>query len=611
LIVAAGLLAYHNSFRDGFVFDDARYIVENPRIRHLLPPWEIITHTSRPVVLLSLAVNYALGGLNPWGYHFFNLAIHILAALTLYGVVRRTFAMESLRSHWDGAAPWLAGTVSLIWLVHPLQTESVTYVIQRGESMMGLLYLLTLYCVIRGSGSSRSIWWKAGAVASCALGMATKPVMVTAPVVVLLYDRAFLAKSWREVIEQRWGLYACLAATWLPLPLLLATGSSEWEHSAGFAYAGCLPSLQYALTQPGVILHYLRLAFWPHPLCFDYGWQYGWPPAQTVNDCLSELTVVGVLLAGTVWAWWRKPALGFLGMWFFVILAPTSSFVPLLDLAVEHRMYLPLAAVVVMATVGVFALGRDLLSAQPGTRRTLEWVVSGSLVLVLSILTIQRNHDYRSEFAIWHDTAVKCPNNPRAHYNLGVILQRNGRTQEAMEHWEQTLQIKPDYFEAHFSLGSALAQVGRVPDAIWHFQQALRIKPGYSDVQFNLGVAFQRTGKVTEAIGCYEEAVRLKPDYAEAQNNLAWLLAALGPADGGDPVRAVTLAQRACELTGNRIAAYLDTLAVAYAAAGRFNDAVTTAEKAVELALAENQSEIASEIESRLALYRSGRAYRR
>lgn len=520
LVIGAGLLVYQNSLHDEFIFDDLPHIVENPRIRQLWPPWKILTHSSRPVVHLSLAVNYAIGGLDPRGYHLFNVGIHILAALTLFGVVRLTLVSETLRSRWGGVAPWLAGMVSVIWLVHPLQTESVTYTIQRGESLMGLFYLLTLYCVIRSSSPSRSFWWQAGAVASCILGMASKPVMVTAPVVVLLYDRAFLAQSWREVIKHRWTLYASLAATWLLLPLLLANGASEWKPSAGFAYGG-LPALQYALTQPGVILHYLRLAFWPHPLCFDYGWNYGWPSAQTAGDALPELMVVGALLAATAWAWWRKPALGFLGVWFFLILTPTSSFVSVADLVVEHRMYLPLAAVVTFVTAIGFKFGRNLLRTRQPTQRMIGWAVSGSAVFLLAVLTIQRNRDYRSELAIWQDTVVKCPNNPRAHYNFGVTLYDMGYTMEAIGQYEQAVRIKPDYADAHYNLGGALVKVGSVQEAIGHWQEVVRIKPDHASAHYNLGNALFQQGKPKEAIGEWGQALRVNPDYAEAHNDLA------------------------------------------------------------------------------------------
>lgn len=575
-MIGVGVLVYYNSLRVGFLFDDAPHIVENTRIRQFWPPWEILAHTSRPLVMLSVALNYALGGLNPWGYHLFNVGIHVLAALTLYGVVRRTFESEAARSHFGQAARWLAGLISLLWLVHPLQTESVTYVIQRGESLMGLFYLLTLYCVIRSCGTSSNMGWQMGAMASCALGMASKPVMVTAPMVVLLYDRALLAKSWREVIKHRWGLYASLAATWLLLPLLLANGASEWKPSAGFANGG-LSALPYALTQPGVILHYLRLAFWPDPLCFDYGWNYGWPSAQTMGDAAPELITVGALLAATVWACRRKPALGFLGLWFFIILAPTSSFVPVADLVVEHRMYLPLAAVVVLVVVGGWVTGKALLGGGLQRQRMLGWGVSAVLVLLLGIQTIRRNRDYRSELAIWQDTVVKCPNNPRAHYNVGVVLFKAGYVAEAIWQYDQALRIKPDYADAHYNLGGALVRLGRVTEAIEHWEQAVRLKPDYAEAHYNLGNGLLQTGKPKEAIGHWEQALRIKPDYAEAHNDLAVALTRLGRLP-----EAIEHWEQAVRLKPDYADAHFN-LGIALEKAGRVQEAIGHYEQAVRI----------------------------
>ena len=512
LVVAAGLLAYQNSFTGPFIFDDLRLIPENPAIRHLWPVWTIVGHTSRPVVHLSLAVNYALGGLSPWGYHLFNLAIHILAALTLYGVVRRTCLLAKSPPTWREAASWLAVGIAVIWVVHPLQTESVTYIIQRGESLMGLFYLLTLYCVIRSHGSSRRIWWETGGVVSCALAMGCKPVAASAPVMVLLYERAFMAGSWRELLQRRWKMYAGLAATWLLLLLLLANGPGEWKESAGFGYRKITP-IQYALTQPAVIVHYLRLTFWPRPLCLDYNW----PAAQTAAEVWPGLIAIGALLVVTVWAWRRRPALGFPAAWFFIILAPTSSFIPIADLAFEHRMYLPLAAVVVLGVMGVY----DLVG-----RRTVA--VVAVLAVGLGVLTVQRNQDYRSEIAIWGDTVAKRPENPRAQYNLGCMLRQEGRMQEAMEHWEEALRLKPDYADAHYNLGFALSKAGRFEEAIGHYEQTLRLTPDAGDAHCNLGDALVQLGKVQEAIGHYEQALQIKPDYAEAHNSLGLALAQTG-----------------------------------------------------------------------------------
>ena len=526
LVVVAGLLAYRNSFTAPFIFDDITSIVKNPTIRRLWPLWGVVGHTSRPVVRLSLAMNYALGGLNPWGYHLLNVVIHILAALILYGVVRRTCLSARLAPQWREAGPWLAAAIAVVWVVHPLQTESVTYIIQRCESLMGLFYLLTLYCVIRSRGSSRSVWWETGAVVNCALAMGCKPVAASAPVVVFLYERAFMAGSWREILPRRWKMYAGLAATWLLLPLLLANGPHEWQETAGFGFGKITPA-QYALTQPGVIVHYLRLAFWPRPLCLDYAW----PPARTAAGAWPGLIAVGVLLVVTVWAWGRKPALGFIGAWFFIILAPTSSFIPIADLAVEHRMYLSLAAVVTAVVVGAFTLGKRLLGAWPGLGRLAACGMVGVVVPWLATLTIQRNSDYGSELRIWQDTVVKCPGNPRVHYNLGVVLGQEGRIDDAIGQYEQALRIEPDNAQTHCNLGIALRQEGKVDDAIGQYEQALRIEPGFAEAHYNLGIALRQEGKIDDAIGQYEQALRIKPDYADAHNNLGTALRQAGKID--------------------------------------------------------------------------------
>jgi tetratricopeptide (TPR) repeat protein len=598
-VVFAGFLAYHNIFSAPFVFDDIPHISENPHIRQLWPPWDVLSHSSRPVVHLSLAVNCAMGGLNPWGYHLFNVVVHILVALTLYGVVRRTLLSESLRPTFGQAASSLAGTITLIWLVHPLQTESVTFTVQRGESLMSLFYLLTLYCMIRSDGASQGNLWKIGAVVSCVLGMGCKPVMATAPLVTLLYDRAFLAKSWCDVMQRRGWLYAGLAATWLLLPPLLVNAPTEWETSAGFEFKG-IPPLQYARMESVAILRYLRLAFWPHPLCLDYGWGFQWQAIAQAGHVLPDLMVVLALLAGTVWAWNRNPSLGFLGAWFFLILAPTSSFIPIADPIAEHRMYLPLAAVVTAMVFVAFVFGQRFLRNHSGS--VLRCVACGFVVVPLAVLTIQRNRDYISAVAIWDDTLAKRPQNPRAHYNLGIALAQTGRTEEfirqyeqalrlkpdfagtllalgvaleklgrsgdAIQHYEEALRINPDYAEAHKDIGAALYQTGKREEAMEHFQQALRINPDYADVHCALGMALEQAGKTQEAIEHLEQAVRTKPDYAEAHYNLGL---ALGQA--GEVGEAIGHLEQALRIKPDYAEAHCN-LGIALARLGRLQEAV-------------------------------------
>jgi tetratricopeptide (TPR) repeat protein len=201
------------------------------------------------------------------------------------------------------------------------------------------------------------------------------------------------------------------------------------------------------------------------------------------------------------------------------------------------------------------------------------------------------------------------PGYAEAHYNLGNALLRTGKLQDAIGHFEQALRLVPKYAQAHNSLGLALSGTGRVQDAIGHYEQALRIKPDFAEAHSNLGVVLERVGKLQDAVGHYEEAVRIKPDYAPAQNSLAWILATNDDDRLRNPAKAVQLAERACDLTARRDPNFLDTLAAAYAANGRFADAIRTAEQAANLALAAGQKDLAGQIQHRLELYKAGRPY--
>ena len=477
LIIAAGIWAYHNSFHGPFIFDDLRWIPENPSIRHLWPIWDVLSPRSselingRPLVNLSLGLNYALGGYNVWGYHALNLAIHILAGVTLFGVLRGTLLQPALRERFGAVADELALAVAIIWTVHPLQTESVTYVIQRAESLMGLFYLLTLYCFIRSTASPRPRLWGALCVGACALGMACKEVMVSAPIMVMLYDRTFVSGSFQQAWRRHRLLYLWLSATWVLLGSMVIFAGT-FAHASVMAQTMEVTRGDYLAIQPGVILYYLRLAAWPHPLCFDY---YGWPLAGTGLSILLPMLVIAILLAATVWTCKSNSAWGFLGSWFFLILAPSSSLIPLDSPAYEHRMYLSLAAVVTIVVVGAAALGKRLFEKRQGI--AFGCVAAGLVVALLASMTIRRNRDYNSALAIWQDTVEKRPDNARAQSNLGNALLSTGNAQAAIGHFEQALRLRPKYVEAHYNLGLALVRLGRVPEAIGHYEQALQLEP--------------------------------------------------------------------------------------------------------------------------------------
>lgn len=516
-ILAMVALAYAGTFSVPLLFDDESALRDNPSIRSLWafdrvfdPPGQS-TVAGRPFANFTFAVSYALGGLAPWAHHLVGLAVHALAALTLFGVLRRSFLTPAVKARFGEAATLLAGTIALLWAVHPLLTQTVTYLSQRTESLMALCYLLTLYAFLRGI-ESRGGGWHALAVATCLIGAMCKEVIVTAPLIVALYDRTFVAGTFRAAWRARRWLYVGLMSTWPVLAWLLVDVK---RRGVGFDLG--VSSFHYALTQCKAVVVYLQLSVWPYPLVFDRGprviesWGEVWPYA----------VVVGGLIALAGWAWKRYPRWAFLPAWFFVLLAPASSFVPVAGAPIaENRVYLPLAAVVTLVVLGVHA----------GVSRRVARVVWGCLIVGACGGTIARNLDYRSAERLWTDTLAKAPDNHRAHEHLAHVLARlPERRQEALARYETAQRLAPHSAAAHNHLAVFLAALpGRTDEALAHFGAALRLQPADAEIHYNLaGVLAALPGRTGEAIAHFETALRLNPDLAEAHNNLANLLAPL------------------------------------------------------------------------------------
>jgi tetratricopeptide (TPR) repeat protein len=564
-IAVSAAAAYSRTFSVPFLFDDDSSIASNATLRQLATAFRPPSGTTvggRPVLNLSFALNHALSGNDVWSYHALNLAIHVLAGLTLLGIVRRT-----LEPRMGRMAASIAFGVALLWTLHPLLTESVTYVVQRAESLMGLFYLLTLYGIIRGAsaeGPPRRLWY-ALSVAACLLGMGTKEVMVSAPLIALLYDRTFLAASFAEALRRRRWVYGALAATWLFLIYLILAADGRGA-SAGFAVG--VPWWSYALAQFPAIVHYLGLCFWPSPLVFDYGTALDNRPSDVVACALA----VAALVAATVWALVRRPAVGFLGAAFFALLAPSSSIVPVATEAMaEHRMYLPLIPVIVL----VVAVLHGRLA-----RATVPLCVT--LAAGLAFATFQRNETYRTEEGIWRDTADKRPGNERAQDNLGFVLSRiPGRLDDAISHYEAALRLKPDFVEAHYNLAYALlSKPGRMDDVISNFEEALRLKPDLVQVRFNLARALETVpGRSDESIAQYQEVVRKAPTFAEARYNLGYML----QAKPGRSEDAAAQFEEFLRMRPDHAGAHFMLACTLQAIPGRLDDAVSHYEEAIRL----------------------------
>ncbi len=647
LIVAVGLFAYAGSFRGLFVLDEQTAIVDNPNIRSLATAFSAppnVGFAGRPVVSLSFALNYALAPAeardaftpppvgypreawdllyrNLWGYHAANLAIHVLAALTLFGIVRRTLGGDRLRPTTGSAAAPLALIVSLIWVAHPLNTASVTYVAQRVESLMGLFFLVTLYCAIRAgepgpgrapeTGPSRvGLWWSVAAVAACALGAGTKEVTFSAPFVVVLYDLVFFSHGdggVRPLWRRRWPLYAGLAASWVLLAILVA--SATRSASVGLYLQGWSP-LTYLQTQAGVIVHYVRLVVVPWPLVLDYDW----PAARSLVEVLPQALALATLFGLTVWGLLRRRPAGFLGAWFFLILGPSSSVLPIVtEIAAEHRMYLPSIAVIVAIVVGAWVAGRRWLAprrAGIGLPAAVGLMVAAGAIAGCALLTRTRNLDYHSEERIWADTVAKRPNNARALSNLGVALVGLGRPAEAEPLLRRALAIRPDYPEAQSALGAVLAGGGRVDDALPLFARAVALEPRYADAWANYAEALATKGRLKEAAAAFRRAIELEPGNPRTLATAAWILATAGDDGVRDGAAALDYAQRAVGLTGGRDANALDNLAAALAETGRYREAADTAARAASAARGAGMHDLARDIEARRRVYQSGRPYR-
>jgi tetratricopeptide (TPR) repeat protein len=614
IIAAAGIAAYANSFGGPFVFDGSATVMENASIRHLWPltlalhpPTDGSPVSGRPLTNLTFALNYAAGGLHVWGYHAVNLGLHLLAAALLFGILRRSCfdgasALGDRAPPRDGLPGLGSGTfnrtapaaaAALLWAVHPLQTESVTYVAQRSEVLMGLCYLGTLYAFIRAAEAPKKAGgWYALSCAVCLAGMAAKEVMVTAPVLVLLYDRTFLTESITTAWRRRRIYYSALAATWLPFAYLFF-GSGTRGGTIGFATK--VPWTAYGLMQIRAVTHYLRLCFWPGPLVIDYGTHVsGVSPLL-----LAEGLLLLILAMATALALWRRRPVGFLGAWFFVILAPTSSVVPVAtEIIAEHRMYLPLAAVVTLVVVWVWQrlVERDLPALRslgeggrarwlgPRSGLNLAWLLLGAAAVGLIVVTFARNRDYRSARALWAQTVAAVPTNAGAHNNLAAALLAEDHWAEAADEFGEALRLDPSLAGAHQNLGRVRLKQDRPEAAIEQFAAAVRLAPTYPEARDGLAFAYFAWGSqlagqrhLPEAIKALQTSVAIDPAHAEAQGNLGGALL-----NAGRPAEALGACQAALRLKPNLVEARLN-LGNAFLELGKPQEAIAAYRQVIAL----------------------------
>ncbi|HWP39430.1 MAG TPA: tetratricopeptide repeat protein, partial [Tepidisphaeraceae bacterium] len=550
LIVLAGAADYSNSLGGAFVLDDTRNILTNPDITRLWPtktsllgpPWT--TLTGRPVAMFSMALSHRLHGADPWGYHLFNVTVHLLAGLTLFGVVRRTLLLPTLRHRFAATQDLLAGLIALLWVVHPLTTSAVTYISQRAESLMGLFYLLTLYCFIRGSAPDRAQprggVWLALAVVTCLLGLFTKEPMASVPLLVLLYDRTLLSGSFADALRRRRWFYLALLATWIPLAVLLAFKPHGPDVAFNFPN---LTALDYLKTQTRVIVHYLILCLRPWPLILYHGWaNIDVPVLRSFDQYAPWAAVVILLMLLTLWAVLRKSPAGLLGAMFFMVLAPSSSILAMpTEVIAEYRMYLPLIAVLSLGVLGLYRMV-ERFSRTGDDEQTDTWprpasgvvtVLGVMAAVALGIMTYRRNHDYRTPLALWQDAVSKQPYSSVALRNLGVFELGAGLLDDAEMHLRRSLHRHPNSGISLTSLGMVLEKKGRLPEAVEQYRRAWEVAGQLPAAAVNYARGLWMLGQPERAVQVVGQAIGRIPRDAELQALLGTMLVAAGQTTQG------------------------------------------------------------------------------
>lgn len=549
-IIFLVLTVYSNTLDAPFHFDDANNIVYNPWIkdlRNFIDPDIINRHfQTRYIGSLTFALNYSLHGFDVKGYHLVNILIHLLNALLLYWLVKLVFSTPFFSAPGggpafsDGSRSFIAFLSALFFAVHPLQTQAVTYIVQRFTSLATLFYLLSLLLYIkwreskerRTGWSAAGILLYAGSFLSAVLAVKTKEIAFTLPVVLVLCEALFFGGK----VAKRALFLAPFFLVILLIPLSLAGADGSLAFMNGISMneqavnlSGDRSSIargDYLFTQFRVIVTYIRLLVLPAGQNVDHD-----PPVFTSffdpEVLLSFLFLASIVLAGAYLfrlsgrperkdrSWLRLVSFGI--FWFFITLAPESSVVPILDVMFEHRVYLPSIGFFTACAAAIGA-GRERWGGRAAYAE--KAIVSAVLAaaLALSGAAYARNEVWRDDVSLWRNAAEGSPNKARVRANLGVAYAKEGRTGEAIREFETALELAPHLVETHYDLGVAYTAQGRIDEAVKEYQEAIRLLPGHARAHNNLALAYIDLGRTDDAVREFQTLLRISPnEYPLAQ----------------------------------------------------------------------------------------------
>ncbi len=599
VISAAGLITFSNSFTNSFHFDDIVGVVRNPAIRDLINIPAYFTDPStfglgrtrewRPILQITYAINYAIGGYNPVVFRTFNLLVHIASAYLIFLII--TVICE--RSPIQTGLPWrvppiLAGVLAgLLFAVHTVNSEAVDYIWARSSLLATFFLLLAFYCYLRGpfgkEKENRWLWSLAG-FASYALGVGTKATAITLPGMLFLYELLFLNPASknplrlfftepRRLIKHLPAVIVLVGYFAVRLLLLPRMFSSLVTASPSTAPIPVITSYSYLITQFRAWVYYFRLFLWPEPLLVDYP-GFGW--SRSIWDA-RVLVSLALIITVLVFAWLvrkSQPLVSFFLLWYFVALLPEASFIPLAEAVVGYRAYpayVGLAVVSVMLSLWGAMKCWQLLRKQTKEPDRLFWwtygFIAAALLISLTEGTIVRNRVWRNETTLWTDVMNKDPANPRPYMSLGLESLIHGNYGKAQNFFDKAIQVSPRSSHAHILRGYLNFRLDRSEQALADFASALALDPRSPYAFFYRGELYRKLGKTDQALADYRASLRLMPYYTDAQ-----LGTAMAYLDKEDIVKATESCQKLVDIDPNDRRGY-DCLGTLLIEQNRFSDA--------------------------------------